>query len=155
MTLRRLAAHRQGVRRTWSAWFFCLVLGCAADPSDLEPTEALTAFLSALERSTHAPDQRRLAFEWLDLDSQRVLAERARLSSSLAGRPFEPWEMLVPGRISFASQSIAGARLRAKVDGTHAVVEIPAERGVAPPPATQVPMVREGGRWRVALDLPR
>ncbi|MDB4985176.1 MAG: hypothetical protein JWN04_354 [Myxococcaceae bacterium] len=125
--------------------------GCAADPSELEPTEALTAFLAALERSTHAPDQRRSAYEWLDLASQRMLAKRAKLSSSLAGRPFEPWDMLVPGRVSFASQSIAGARLRAKVDGEHATVEIPVDKSVAPPPATQVAMVHEAGRWRVAL----
>ncbi|MDB4972473.1 MAG: hypothetical protein JWN48_814 [Myxococcaceae bacterium] len=128
--------------------------GCAADPSELQPTEALTAFLAALERSTHAPDQRRLAYEWLDLDSQKLLAKRAQLSSSLAGRPFEPWDMLVPGRVSFASQSIVGARLRAHVDGEHATVEIPVEKSVIPPPATKVAMVHEAGRWRVALGAP-
>jgi hypothetical protein len=126
--------------------------GCAADPSELAPTEALTAFLAALERSTHAPDQRRLAYEWLDLASQRTLANRARLSSSLAGRPFEPWDMLVPGRVSFAAQSIAGARLRAQVDGEHATIVIPVEKSVSPPPpSNKVAMVREAGRWRVSL----
>ena len=125
--------------------------GCAADPSDLQPTEALTAFLAALERSTHAPDQRRLAYEWLDLASQRMLEKRARLSSSLAGRTFEPWDMLVPGRVSFASQSVAGTRLRAQVDGEHATVIIPVEKSVIPPPETRVAMVHEAGRWRVAL----
>jgi hypothetical protein len=125
--------------------------GCAADPSELEPTEALTAFLAALERSTHAPDQRRSAYEWLDLQSQQMLAKRAKLSSSLAGRPFEPWDMLVPGRVSFASQSIAGTRLRAQVQGEHATIEIPVEKSVIPPPATKIAMVHEAGRWRVAL----
>ena len=80
-----------------------------------------------------------------------MLEQRARLSSSLAGRTFEPWDMLVPGRVSFASQSVAGARLHAKVDGAHATVEIPVEKSVSPPPATKVAMVREAGRWRVAL----
>jgi hypothetical protein len=141
--------------RTWFAVVLSTaLLGCAADPSELEPTEALTAFLAALERSTHAPDQRRLAYEWLDLDSQKALAQRARLSSSLAGRPFEPWEMLVPGRVSFAEQSLAGTRLHAKVDGERALVEIPVEKAVVDPPkATQVAMVREAGRWRVALGV--
>ncbi len=133
--------------------FALFALGCAADPSELQPTEALTAFLSALERSTHAPEQRRLAYEWLDLSSQRALERRARLSSSLAGRTFEPWEMLVPGRVSFAAQSIAGARLRAQVEGEHATIELPAEDTVIPPPSTKVAMVREAGRWRVALGL--
>lgn len=131
----------------------CVALGCAADPTELEPTEALTAFLAALERSTHAPDQRKLAYEWLDLESQRALARRAELSSALAGRPFEPWEMLVPGRVSFAAQNIAGMRLNAQVDGLRATVEIPAPEVVIPPPATKVAMVREAGRWRVALGL--
>jgi hypothetical protein len=127
------------------------LLGCAADPSELEPTEALSAFLAALERSTHAPDQRRLAYDWLDLSSQKALAQRARLSSSLAGRPFEPWDMLVPGRVSFAGQSLDGTRLHARVDGEHALIEIPVEKMIDPPSATKVPMVREAGRWRVSL----
>ena len=59
-------AHRQRVRTRLATSMLSLVLvcasgGCAADPSELAPTEALTAFLAALERSTHAPDQRKLA----------------------------------------------------------------------------------------------
>lgn len=143
------AAHRREVR-TWLATLGCVLLfGCAADPSDLDPAEALSAFLAALERSTHAPDQRRLAYEWLDLDSQRVLNERAKLSSSLAGRPFEAWDMLVPGRVAFATQSIAGVRLSASVHGEHATVAVPGEGTIG----AKVPMVREGGRWRVVLGL--
>src|SRR5688500_1148584 len=103
--------------RTWPAILFLVAFGCAADPSELEPTEALTAFLSALERSTHAPDQRKLAYDWLAFESQKNLEQRARLSSSLAGRPFEPWDMLVPGRVSFASENLPTARLRARVQG--------------------------------------
>lgn len=148
LTTDRPALHRRRVRR-WLLLPLCLALGCAADPSDLEPTEALTAFLAALERSTHAPDQRRLAYDWLDQDSQRVLNDRAKLSSSLAGRPFEAWDMLVPGRVSFAAQSIAGVRLSAQVDGEHATVAVPGEGTVG----NKVPMVRQGGRWRVMLGL--
>lgn len=137
--------------RAWLAIFVLVGLGCAADPSELEPTEALSAFLAALERSTHAPDQRKLAYDWLDLASQRALAERARLSASLSGRPFEPWDMLVPGRVSFASENLLATRMRAHVDGEHATVEIPFEKSA--PPAARVPMVREAGRWRVGLAL--
>ena len=127
----------------------CGLLACAADPSELEPTEALTAFLASLERSTHAPDQRKLAYDWLDLQSQQALAERAKLSSSLSGRPFEPWEMLVPGRVSFAAHSLAGARLSANVAGEHATIELPG----ADSAGSRVPMVREAGRWRVVLGM--
>jgi hypothetical protein len=131
-----------------SAWGLCLLLACAADPSELAPSEALTAFLAAMERSTHAPEQRKLAYEWVDLASQRALAERARLSSSLSGRVFEPWDMLVPGRLSFASHSLAGVRLRAQVDGDRAAVALPGKPNSAP-----IPLVREAGRWRVSLGL--
>ena len=126
-----------------------LVVGCAPDPSDLEPTEALTAFLTALERSTHAPEQRRFAYDWIDLESQRALAERARLSASLAGRPFEPWELLVPGRISFATATFAGARMSAQVDGMRATVALPGVSSAT----SAVPLVREGGRWRIVLGV--
>lgn len=138
--------------RRWPAILLCVAFACAADPSELAPAEALTAFLAALERSTHAPDQRKLAYDWLDLRSQNALKERARLSSSLSGRPFEPWDMLVPGRTSFASQSLGGTRLRARVQGERATIEIPLTEA-AKHETTTVEMVREAGRWRVALPL--
>ena len=135
--------------RAWPTIVLLVALGCAADPSELEPTEALSAFLAALERSTHAPDQRKLAYDWLSFESQRALEQRAVMSSALAGRPFEPWDMLVPGRVSFASHAVPRTKLRAKVDGEHATVEIPLDPGQA----EKIAMVREGGRWRVALAV--
>jgi hypothetical protein len=126
-----------------------LLCACAPNPGDLGPTDALAAFLSAVERSTHAPEQRKLAYEWLDTKSQAALQERARLSNSLAGRKFEPWEMLVPGRVSFAGQNIAGVRMSAEVKGDKATVSILIGKGES----IQVPMVREAGRWRVVLGM--
>jgi hypothetical protein len=127
--------------------FLGLLGACAPDPGDLGPTEALATFLTAVERSTHMPEQRKIAFEWLDRQSQEALAERARLGNSLAGRKLTPWEMLVPGRVSFAGQSIAGVRMTAKIDGDHATVSMLLDK------PTEVPMLREQGRWRVVLGL--
>ena len=135
--------------RAWPTVVLLVAFGCAADPSELAPTEALTAFLSALERSTHAPEQRKLAYAWLAFDSQRALAKRAVMSSALAGRPFEPWDMLAPGRVSFASHALPSTRLRAHVEGEHATVELPFN----PSQPDKIAMVREGGRWRVDLPL--
>jgi hypothetical protein len=133
-----------------AAWlFFVLLCACAPDPADLGPTEALAAFLTAVERSTHAPEQRKLAYEWLDQKSQQNLTERARLANSLAGRKLQPWEMLVPGRVSFAGQSISGVRMSADVEGDHAKVSILLEKGEP----LEVPMIHEAGRWRVVLGL--
>jgi hypothetical protein len=125
------------------------LFACAPDPGDLGPTDALAAFLTAVERSTHAPEQRKIAYEWLDTKSQAALMERAQLANSLAGRKLKPWEMLVPGRVSFAGQSMAGVRMTADVDGDHANVSILIDRG----DPIEVPMVREDGRWRVVLGL--
>ncbi|MFT3921411.1 MAG: hypothetical protein QM778_02630 [Myxococcales bacterium] len=127
----------------------CLLFACAPDPGDLGPTEALAAFLTAVERSTHAPEQRKIAFEWIDVHSQDALAERARLSNSLAGRKLKAWEMLVPGRVSFAGQSLAGVRMTADVEGDRATVSILIDKG----DPIEVPMVREQGRWRVVLGM--
>lgn len=132
----------------------CLVLlwllgACAPDPADFGPSEALAAFLTAVERSTHAPEQRKTAYGFLDRASQDALAARAKLSNALGSRKLEPWEMLVPGRVSFAGQSLAGVRMSSKVDGDKAVVAILLERSSP----IEVPMVREEGRWRVVLGL--
>ncbi len=132
-------------------WIFALALtaACAPDPRDLGPTEALTAFLTAVERSTHAPEQRKIAYAWIDKKSQAELDQRARLANSLSRRKLSAWEMLVPGRVSFAGQSMAGVRMTAKVEDDRATVSIHIRRG----DAVEVPMVREEGRWRVVLGL--
>lgn len=127
----------------------CVCGACAPDPSELSPSEALGAFLTAIERSTHAPDQRKVAYSWLDLKSQEVLAGRARLANSLAGRKVKPWEILVPGRVSFAGQSIAGVRMTSKIEGNKALVSILVEEGKP----IEVPMLLEAGQWRVELEL--
>ncbi len=135
--------------RTVTFFALTLLLACAPKPEELTPSEALGAFLTAVERSTHAPDQRKIAYGWLDLESQEALAERARLANSLAGRKIKPWEMLVPGRVSFAGQSMAGVRMTSKIEGEKATVGILIEKGKP----IEVPMLRQAGQWRVVLGL--
>ncbi len=134
-------------------WLLCLVgcgLGCARDPADVPPDAALTLFLSAVEASTHEPEQRKHAYEWLDRASREALQARAARTAALAGRKLEPWEMLVPGRLSFAGLGRIGVRMHVTIKGDAATVEIPIEDRA---PA-EVSMVREAGRWRVALGVP-
>jgi hypothetical protein len=109
----------------------------------------LTAFLTALDRSTHAPEQLQVAFDWLDQSSQAALKERAGLSASLAGRSLAPWDMLVPGRSSFSAYSVPSLHMRTRVQGERAFVTVQLE-GRAD---LEVPLVREQGRWRVVLGL--
>jgi hypothetical protein len=126
-----------------------LVAACVPQPGELSPTEALSAFLTAVEQSTHAPEQQQVAYEWVDLRSQEVLAKRAASAASLGGRSLKPWDMIVPGRLSFSSQPVASVAMRARIEADRAVVEVPLERG----DKLEVPMAREQGRWRVVLGL--
>lgn len=105
--------------------------------------------MTALDRSTHAPDQLKLAYEWLDTKSQAALKQRAELAASLAGRSISPWDMLVPGRTSFSSYALQPASMRARIEGERAFVTLPLETGGQ----TEIPLVREQGRWRVMLAL--
>lgn len=131
----------------WMALFGAL--GCGPSPDEYAPSEALRAFLTALDRSTHAPEQLRAAYGWIDEESQALLAQRASLAASLAGRKLAPWDMLVPGRGSFSAYSVPSLRMRTRTEGERAFVALRVDgRG-----EVEIPMVRQGGRWRVQLDL--
>jgi hypothetical protein len=133
----------------WVALSLWLVGGCAPRPEQLSPDQALSAFLTALDRSTHAPEQLETAFEWVDKKSQASLKQRAHLATSLAGRSIAPWDMLVPGRASFSAYAVPSLRMRTSIEGDRARITIPVE-GRAD---LTVEMVREDGRWRVVLGL--
>ena len=122
---------------------------CARDPGEVPPAEALTAFLTAVERSAHAPDQQEKAYFWVDQASQRALEQRAALTESLAGHALDPWDFLVPGRVSFAGQAVASASMSERIEGDRAVVEVP----IADRERAEISMVRQEGRWRVLLGL--
>jgi len=129
------------------ATVFCV--GCARDPGELAPDAALTEFLSAVEGSTHQPSLRKVAYDWLDEASRTTLMERAARTAALAGRKLEAWEMIVPGRLSFAGLGRPGVRMQVHIEGDRATVQIPIERRA---PA-EVTMVRQAGRWRVVLGI--
>lgn len=133
---------------------------CAPDPGELPPHAALRAFLTALDRSPHAPEQLKVAFDWVDSKSQIALKQRAELAASLAGRSISAWDMLVAGRGSFSTYSVSGLRMRSRINGERAFVTIqvdPRDTGREPkeagPAEVEVPLVREQGRWRVVLGL--
>ncbi len=133
----------------WVALYLWLVSACAPQPEQLTPNEALSAFLTALDRSTHAPEQLQTAFEWLDKKSQASLKQRAHLATSLAGRSISPWDMLVPGRASFSAYAVPSLRMRSAIEGDRAKITMPVEGR----DDLTVEMVREDGRWRVVLGL--
>ena len=135
--------------RTLVSLFLFLCVACAPDPGQLSPNEALRAFLTALDRSPHAPEQLKVAYDWLDTRSQTALKQRAELAASLAGRSIAAWDMLVAGRGSFSAYSVPSLRMRSRIEGERAFVTIPGEAQGE----VEIPLVREQGRWRVVLGL--
>lgn len=127
-----------------------LASGCRAEPDDSTPEGALVLFLEAMDQSDWNQHALEDAYGLLSKDAREALAARARRAESLAGRSFEPWEMIAQGRfrLRFAPREPDG--LVARVHGDRATVVV---RGEADGQRAEVPMVREGGRWRVALEI--
>lgn len=146
----RRRGHSCAVARSLLSIFLLVCLACAPDPGELSPSAALKSFLTALDRSPHAPEQLVVAFGWIDAKSRAALAERAELAAALAGRSVSATDMLVAGRNSFSGYSVASLRMRTRLDGERATVVVT----VQGQPDIEVPLVREEGRWRVVLTLP-
>ncbi len=125
--------------------------GCSSTPTDETPSGALTLFLEAMSRSEWDRDALRDAYELLSPAARESLTERARMANTLSGRSHEPWEMLSQGRfrLRFAPRRQGGMIERIEDDGAVVVVA-----GARDGERAEVPMVREGDRWRVALELP-
>jgi hypothetical protein len=127
---------------------FALLAHCGRDPQ-ATPEGALAAWVAAMNDSRTDITARRRAYDLLAQPARASLAERAARASQLSGREIQPWEMLAPGR--FAMRFDLGPEgLQASVQGERATVIV---RGPAGERA-EVPMVREGERWRVDLALP-
>jgi hypothetical protein len=103
-----------------------------------------------MEQSRTDLAQRRVAYGYLSERSRQALTERAQRASQVSGGvEFQPWQMLAPGRWRSRIQ-VAGGSYTARVDGDRAVVTVRGREGGA----ADVPLLRESGRWTVALELP-
>ena len=123
---------------------------CASTPTDETPKGALTLFLNSMQRGAYDPEGLHAAYDLLESSARDALADRARLSGALSnGREFQPWEMLVRGRFQLRFSPEPGG-ISEQINGDTAVVTI---RGSRANEVATVPLKRENGRWRVALDL--
>jgi hypothetical protein len=120
----------------------------AARPANT-PAGAVAAFVSAVESAERDPAQRRRVYELLSQRARAGLDERAARASQVSGRTLAPWEMIAPGRLRLRV-SVAPDALTARESGDRAVVTARGRAGGV----ADVPLVREGGRWRVDLALP-
>ncbi|MCG8555801.1 MAG: hypothetical protein MJD61_11025 [Proteobacteria bacterium] len=119
--------------------------------SDATPDGAVSLFLAAMDRSRHDREAVRAAYALLSEPARRALARRARRAVTLAGRSFEPWEMIAAGRfrLRFTPSETASLKVRQRQGRTLVVVQSEDSSHLV-----EVPVVQEGGRWRLALTLP-
>lgn len=104
-----------------------------------------------MDRSAADQSALKEAYRMLDVQAREALAERATRATTLAGRRYEPWQMLSQGRYRqrFAAASPGG--MRERIQGDRAVVIV---SGARPDESAEVPLVRERGTWQIVLAIP-
>lgn len=131
--------------------FTLWAMGCSRDHV-ATPEETVAQFVGAMEQSRLDPSARQRAYGMLSERAQARLEERAQRASQVSGadrRPWEPWEMLAPGRWRLRIEFDA-EMLSSHVAGDRAVVTARGRRGGT----ADVPLVREEGVWRMDMDIP-
>lgn len=142
------------LRRVAAAWTLVLGVGllvsaCGAEATDKTPTGVVTLFLAAMSDTEWNDGARATAYHLLAPDARAVLTAKAARASGLAGRDLQPWEMIVEGRFRMRF-SPDPARTKERVDGRTGVVTLSSGKAGE---SAAVPVVREGDRWRIGLDL--
>lgn len=124
-----------------------LVAACdeASPPS---PEATLAEFVELMERGRTEVGALRGAYSLLEEAAQAQLRARAMQASTLARREFEPWQMFAQGR---SRLRVTPDSMSSRIDGNEAIVVV---RGGRDGGRVEVPMVRQGGRWRVRLAIP-
>lgn len=126
--------------------------GCAEEPSDATPIGALKLFLDAMERSAEDEGALEEAYRLLDAKARANLEARADEARALAaGKELAPWQMLAQGRFRLRFAPARRGGFREVTHGGRSTVTV---RGSSPEERAEVPMVKEGEAWRVALELP-
>jgi hypothetical protein len=125
--------------------------GCSEPQPQARPVGTVRLFLEVMDRSAADPSALEEAYGMLDRGAREALEERAREAASLAGRAYEPWQMLAQGRfrLRFAPDSPGG--MQERIDGETAVVVV---TGRDPGQRAEIPLVREEGLWRIRLRIP-
>ncbi len=129
-----------------------LLAACSSPPRDATPEGTVAMLLEESQRLERDPEARARLFDLLALQSRDALAERAAMTSALAGWDLAPWEMIVDERAPLRFEPAQPPRWVVHREGPHAEVRVPAAHGSA---EATFQLVRERERWRVLLDVPR
>ena len=124
---------------------------CGRAEADTTPTATVRHFLEVMDRSNEDDAALKDVYRLLDSTARKALKRRAERARTLSMQLYEPWQMLVPGRfrLRFLPRSPGG--MHERVNGDRAVVTVIGRRAGE---RAEVPLVREQGRWRIALVLP-
>ena len=125
-------------------------VGCGGSDAPDSPAGAVRHFLEVMDRSSDDDAALAEAYRLLDQTTRAALAARAARTRSLSGQPYEPWQMLAPGRFRLRFAPARGG-MHERVTGERAVVVV---NGGNANERAEVPLVREQGRWRIQLSLP-
>jgi hypothetical protein len=123
---------------------------CGRSEAPDTPAGAVRHFLEVMDRSSDDDAALSEAYGLLDQATRNALASRAARARSLSGQPYEPWQMLAPGRFRLRFAPARGG-MHERVTGERAVVVV---SGSNASERAEVPLVREQGRWRIQLSLP-
>jgi hypothetical protein len=136
------------VRRAAFALLLLFVLACSRGAPDATPEGAVRLFVEKMESGADDSRAMREAYQLLGPRAKNNLKERAERASRGQGRHFEPYEMLAEGRFGLKFRP---KTLTARVVSDEAFVDVAGDR--AEDHAT-VRCIRDGGGWRVELELP-
>ena len=126
-------------------------VGCSNSPVEATPVQVLSEFLETMDRSGDDVNALRRAYLLLDQKAHAALEKRARMAETLAGREYQPWEMLAQGRFRIVFSPAQRGGMREKINGNRAVVIVVGDDNSRP---IEVPMVREKEGWKVELKIP-
>lgn len=125
--------------------------GCQRSAGDETPIATVRHFLEVMDRSAEDEKALQEAYPLLDAAARAALTRRAERATELAGRAYQPWQMLAQGRFRLHFSPASRGGMRERVEGERATVIVTGEN---PAQHAEVPLVREQGRWRIQLAVP-
>ncbi len=131
-----------------------LIAACGGPP-DATPSGAVRELIASLEPTTDPEnDRERLAHAYTLLSerSRADLAERARQTAALGAAERPPSEMLVAGIAHLRFHPRPGG-IREEIDPADPDRATVTVRGDGEDEIATMPLVREGGHWRIVLEL--
>jgi hypothetical protein len=127
---------------------FCAGLACTQHAEDGSPERAVQEFIDRMQRVHGDAQKAKAAYDLLAADARSKLEERADRASAALGRVVRPEEMLAPSRFYLSFQPRAWS---SREGPGWAIVTV---EGESSRERREVRCLREGGDWKIVLDLP-